>query len=240
MVKGSTVPVCAGLCITNGYRAWRPTQTWLAERIRMVASRLFAQLEAEGGGESGTLPVAVHKAAITAQISKIFGALFDETAPHLSGSWLVDLLAQLGDLGDIGHGYYIPRESRIVRLTSKWGRIAGGLPIELSEHSDEGVQSVLDETVGRLLILREGFTKHDHGTEHSEVYKWQTNTVEQIHAELCEGLPEHAASRPPEEASTSTSVGCPGRMCFNCVSLKLATTQIFFGTMASSDCPGWM
>jgi hypothetical protein len=173
----------------------------------MVASRLFAQVEAEGGEKSDALPVAVHKAAITAQISKVFGALFDETAPHFSGSWLVDLLVQLGDLGDIGHGYYIPRESRIVRLTSKWGRIAGGLPVELSEHPDEGVQFVLDETVGRLVKLRESFAKHDHGTEHSEVYKWQTNTVEQIHAELCEGLPERAASRPPEEATEFYNAG---------------------------------
>jgi hypothetical protein len=173
----------------------------------MVATRLFAHVASECGEKSVASPVAVHKTAITAQVAKAFGALFDQTVPHFSGSWLVDLLVQLRDLGDIGRGYYIPRESRIVRLTSEWGRIAGGLPIELSEHPDEGIQSVLERSVGRLAKLRKNFAKHDYGTEQSEVYKWQTSTTEQIHAGLRAGLPERVASRPPDEATEFYNAG---------------------------------
>jgi hypothetical protein len=209
MGKGTTaaVPMCAGLCITDDYRAWRATQGWAAERTRMVATRLYAQVKAEGGKKDDGPPVAVHKAAITAQVSKIFGALYDEMAPQFFGSWIVDLLIQLGDLGDIGYGYYIPRESRIVRLASGWGRIAGGLPIELSEHADKGIGPVLDGTVGRLVKLRGDFEKFDQDTEHSEVYEWLTSTEEQKHAQLWSRLPERTVSRPPEEATTFYNAG---------------------------------
>src|SRR5207253_7257491 len=140
---------CTDLCMTDDYRDWRPTQAWLAEMTRMVAARLYAQVQAKGVKNGDGSPVAVHKAAITAQVSKAFGALYEEGAPHFSVSWIVDLLVRLGDLGDIGHGYLIPRESRIMRLTPGWGRIAGGLPLEASEHPEEGIHSVLDGTVGR-------------------------------------------------------------------------------------------
>lgn len=163
----------------------------------MVAARLFAQAKMEGEERNATLPFAVHKAAITGQVSKSYGALFDENAPHFSGSWLVDLLVLLGDLGNIGHGYYFPRESRIVRLAPGWGRIAGGLPIELSEHPDDGIKAMMEETIGRLVKLEEDFSKYDHGTEYSEVYRWQTNTLERIHADLVARLPEKPVSSPP-------------------------------------------
>ena len=202
MNRGATAvrpPMSAGLCITEDYRDWQPTQSWAVERARMVTTRLYAQAKTEQGKGSDGAPVAVHKAAITAQLSKGFGALYDESAQQFSGSWIVDLLVHLGDLGDVGHGYYIPRESRIVRLASQWGRIAGGLPLELSEHSDKGIGSVLNDTVGRLTELRSEFEDFDQDTEHSAVYDWLVNSEEQKHARLWSLLPERTVSRPPEE-----------------------------------------
>src|SRR5262249_29921266 len=139
MAKVATVPRYAGLSITDCYQDWRPTQAWLAEKVRMVATRLYAQAEVVSDNKPDQSPIAVHIAAITTQVSKLFGALYDETTPQFSESLLVQLLVLFGDFGDVGHGYYIPRESRIVRTRGRWGRIAGGLPIEISEHPETGI-----------------------------------------------------------------------------------------------------
>jgi hypothetical protein len=198
---------CAGLRITDTYKAWESSPAWLAEMVRTVTSRLYAQERAKVHENEDSMPVAVHKAAITAQLSKIFGALYDESVPQFSGSWMVDLLVRLGDLGDIGNGYHLPRESRIVRLASGWGRIAGGLPIEASEHATEGIISMSTSSIGRLVRLESGFSQHDHDSEHSEVYVWLTETVEQTCARMWGRLPAHAVSRPTEDAIRYYNVG---------------------------------
>jgi hypothetical protein len=159
---------------------------------------MFAQANLEDG-ESGDKPVAVHRGALTAQVYKMFGALFDQDAPHFSVSWVVDLLVHLDDLGDIGYGYYVPRESRVVRLTECWGRIAGGLPLELSEHPEGGIESLRCESVGRVVETAHEFTPHDQGTEYSEVFRWAAKSVDRLFADLCDGLPDRPASPPPEE-----------------------------------------
>ena len=209
MAKASTAAhsVYAGLCITDDYKSWRPTQRWALERARMVATRLYAQVKEKAQNKDEGQPVAVHKAAITAQVSKIFGALYDETVPQFSESWIVDLLVQLGDLGHISHGYYIPRESRIVRLTTGWGRIAGGLPLELSEHADKGIGPVLDSTVGRVVKLHGDFEEFNHDTEHSEVCEWLTSTAEKKYAQLSSRLPLRTVSRPPKEVTVYYNAG---------------------------------
>jgi hypothetical protein len=178
---------------------WTPTQCWFLERTRTVATRLYAQALAKDREGDDTSPSAVHKTAITSQVSKAFGALADESSPQFSFSWLVDLLVLLQDLGDIGFGYHIPRESRIARLAQRWGRVVGGLPLEASEHPEGGILSSLDETAGRLITLGEDFVKHDVLTEHPEIYTWQTSTLEQTLATLWSRLPERPVSRPPEE-----------------------------------------
>ena len=203
----TAVPKCAGLRITDDYRTWSPSQAWLAEVARTVTSRIYGQMEDGINEKADRTPVAVHKAAITAQLSKIFGALYDESTPQFSGSWIVDMLVQLGDLGDIGNGYHIPRESRIVRLASGWGRIAGGLPIETSEHAPEELGLVIMSTIGRLVALRQDFAHRDRNTEHSEVFVWSTETVDQILARLLNRLPERSVSRPPEKATQYYSAG---------------------------------
>ena len=202
MSKLTTSADQSGILISDAYHAWLPSQTWLAEMTRTTATRMFAQANLEDGEGSVTMTVAVHKSALTAQVSKIFGALFDEDAPRFSVSWIVDLLVHLGDLGDIGHGYYIPRESRVVRLTEGLGRIAGGLPLELSEHSEGGIKSLQCESIGRVVRMAEHFAPHDRSTEYSELFEWTTRNVDRVFSGLCEGLPERAASPPPEEATS--------------------------------------
>lgn len=209
MAKGSTaaLSVFPGLCITDDYKGWRATQRWALERARMVATRLYSQAKEGAKNIDEGQPVAVHRAAITAQVSKIFGALYDETVPQFTESWIVDLLVQLGDLGHIGHGYYIPRESRIVRLTTGWGRVAGGLPLELSEHADKGIGPVLDSTVGRMVKLHVDFGEFNQDTEHSEVYEWLSSTEDKKYAQLSSRLPLRTVSRPPKEATVFYNPG---------------------------------
>ena len=98
-------------------------------------------------------------------------------------------------------GTYIPRESRVVRLTECWGRIAGGLPLELSEHPEGGTESLHWESVGRVVRMAQDFAPHDHGTEYSEVFRWAAKSVERLFADLCDGLPERPSSPPPEETT---------------------------------------
>lgn len=201
MSKLATSTGGASVLISDAYRDWRPTQSWLAEVTRTAATRMFAQANLEDD-ESGNKPtIAVHRGALTAQVRKIFGALFDESAPHLSVTWTVDLLVHLDDLGDIGYGYYIPRESRVVRLTECWGRIAGGLPVELSEHPEGGIESSPCESLGRVVRMAQDFAPHDQGTEYSEVFRWAAKSVDRLFADLCDGLPERPASPPPEEVT---------------------------------------
>lgn len=207
MGKVATVPACAGLSITDCYKDWRPSQAWLAERVRMVATRLYAQAEARGGKKGDGSPIAVHVAAITAQVSKVFGAIYDEAAPQFSESSIVELLVRLGDLGDIGYGYYIPRESRIVRMTAGWGRLAGGLPAEFSEHPEKGIECILETTIGRIVRLRGNFSEFDQETEHSEVYESITSTDEKNLGRLWARLPDRIVTRPPDETTEYYNAG---------------------------------
>ena len=199
MSKLVTRPKCAGIFISDADPNWRPTQAWLAESTRMVTARMFAQALTQNFGKNDAETDAVHKAAITNQVSKVFGALIDENIPAFSISWIVDLLVQLQDLADIGFGYHIPRESRIIRLSHGWGRIAGGLPIELSEHPEGGIKTVLAGTIGRLVKLSDNFAQHDQNTEHSKVFQWMSRSSDMHFSNLCERLPEKSSTRPPED-----------------------------------------
>jgi hypothetical protein len=173
----------------------------MAEMVRAVASRLFAQANIEGGEAQEKANAAVHRGALAAQVLKIFGALFDVNAPEFSVSWIVDLLVQLDDLADIGFGYYLPRESRVVRLTENWGRIAGGLPLEAGEYADEGFKPLRCDTIGRVVKMEPDFAAYDEGTEYSDVFRCAGESTDCWFANLCDRLPEQHASPPPEETT---------------------------------------
>lgn len=187
-----------GVAISDAYKGWRPTQAWLVEAARTTATRMFAQgLEGDESGNKGT--VAVHRGGLTTQVCKVFGALFDKNAAEFSVSWIIDLLVYLEDLADVGSGYYLPRESRVVRLAKGWGRVAGGLPLDLSEHPEDGVELLEDESVGRVVRTAEDFDLQDQGTEHSEVFRWAGKSVDRLFAELRDRLPRQTASAPPRD-----------------------------------------
>ena len=187
------------ITVSDTHKEWRPTQAWLAEVTRTTATRMFAQAGLEGDESGNKSTVAVHRGALTAQVYKIFGALFDQNAPELSVSWAIDLLVYLEDLADIGFGYYLPRESRVVRLAECWGRVAGGLPLELSEHPEDGIESLRGESVGRVVKMALDFAAQEQGTEYSEVFRWGAKGVDGLFTELCERLPNRVASAPPED-----------------------------------------
>lgn len=199
MSKFVTTPKCGGIFISDADPDWRPTQVWLAEATRMVTARIYAQTRTQNFEMKESETNAVHKSAIISQVSKVFGALFDENAPPFSVSWIVDLLVQLQDLADIGYGYHIPRESRVVHLAHGWGRIAGGLPLELSEHADEGIKTILGTTIGRLVKLSENFEEHDKNTEHSKTSHWMSRSADALFSDLCEQLPGKSSLRPPKD-----------------------------------------
>jgi len=50
-------------------------------------------------------------------------------------------------------GAYIPRETRILLFSPTYARIAGGLPIQFSEHKDEGIVLCEAETIGRIVMV---------------------------------------------------------------------------------------
>src|ERR1035441_4283750 len=106
MINLATSSGSASVSISDVYHDWRPTQVWLAEVTRTVATRMFAQTNLKDDESGNEATIAVHRGALTGQVRKIFGALFDESAPHLSVTWIVDLLVHLDDLGGISHGYY--------------------------------------------------------------------------------------------------------------------------------------
>ena len=207
MIKTSAVPRCVGLSITDDYKDWRPNQSWLTEKVRMVASRLYAQAEGRGGKRVDGSPLGIHIGTITSQTAKIFGALYDEDASTFSVAGIIDNLVQLGDLGNTGHGYYIPRESRVVRMTRDWGRIAGGLPLDLSEQPEGGIENLLEDTFGRIVRLRNDFRDQDQEAENSEIYESITSTDEKRLESLLANLPDRAASRPPGETTEFYNAG---------------------------------
>jgi hypothetical protein len=180
--------------ISEDYREWSATQSWLAEVIRTVATTLYAKVTDEGGENS---PIAIHRNAISGQVARTFGLILDETAPQLSVSAGIDILIRLGDLATIGQGYCIPRESRIVRLTRTWGRIGGGLPLSFSEHQEASVKSPPVPTIGRVVELADDFDVYDRGTEHSEVFTWISSSKEHILSLLNQDLPDRRSSQPP-------------------------------------------
>ena len=194
-------PRRGSMFFSDAYRDWCPTQSWLVEAIRAVATTLYAKATYEC---SDTKSFAVHRAAISGQLSRTFAAILDDALPELSIPVGIDLLVLLEDLAQIGKGYCVPRESRIVRLARNWGRIAGGLPLYSSEHPDLGIKSIHDNTIGRVAELIDGFDSHDRGTEHSEVFAWMGRNTEQIFADLNQDLPDRRSSQPPEKAWSFT------------------------------------
>jgi hypothetical protein len=182
--------------ISTDYQNSSPTQTWLTEVVRTVATTLYAKAADEN---TENRPSAVHRKVIAAQVARAFGAILDHDASNLSISGAIDILIPLGDLASVGQGYYIPRESRIVRLTRSWGRIAGGLPLSFSEHPVAAVKSPQVATIGRIVELDDDFDVVDRGTEYSEVFTWISKSSEQILSLLNQDLPDNS-SRPQDGA----------------------------------------
>jgi hypothetical protein len=197
----SDSPQRATVAFSTVYRKWVPTQAWLTEAVRATATHLYSELLEEGRGKRSSYPRGIHWAAISGYVSRAFGALVDDTLPQFSPSLIMDLLDRLEDLAHIEQGYCIPRESRVVRLNASWGRIAGGLPLEFSEHPDKSVRSVLHETIGRIALLAD-YNEGDIGEEHSEVFTWSAMNHEKIFSLLSETLPERMSTQPDEGTVT--------------------------------------
>ena len=197
-------PRRGSMFFSDAYRDWCPTQSWLVEAIRAAATTLYAKATDEG---SNTKSFAVHRGAISGQLSRTFAAILDDALPELSIPVGIDLLVLLKDFAQIGQGYCVPRESRIVRLARNWGRIAGGLPLYSSEDPGLRIKSIHDNTIGRVAEFIDGFDSHDRGTEHSEVFAWMGSNAEQIFAGLNQDLPDRRSSQPPEKAVVFYNAG---------------------------------
>ena len=195
----SSVTDAVGVYVSEEYKDWRPSQAWLAEMTRSVTTCLYAQAKALSGKNEKKVNAAVHHAAIISQTLKAYGALYVDTLPQAVITCIIDLLVQLEDIGHIGNGYYIPRESRVVQLTTGWGRIAGGLPLELSEYEAAETGEVLTSTVGRVVRLLNGFSRKDREAEYSEVFQWLQATTKKKHQRLYNRLTGCSVPRPPAD-----------------------------------------
>ena len=160
---------------------------WIAEALRATISRMYA----ETGGEP------VHRTAITSHVSKAFLSTDVDTLLNQPSS-IFDILVVIEDVADVGNGYYMPRESRVTRLSPSFGRIAGGLPYEHSEHPDSDEELLKPITIGRIVRLDPAVSVDPDTVEYSSVIEWTKQTPRWIYERLIEELPRHGVSRPIE------------------------------------------
>jgi hypothetical protein len=77
-----------------------------------------------------------------------------ETGP--SERRIFSLLCALGDFSHIGHGRYIPRETRLIHTAPEWARIAGTLNMQVGELPDENAKIMVAGTLGRVFPIADG------------------------------------------------------------------------------------
>jgi hypothetical protein len=192
-----TSPVRASVSLASSVQNW--SQPWLTEVVRMASCRLFAQSATQGTDDNPEQGMGVHRTAINAQVLKTVGALLDPQNKDFSPSFVIELLLRMEDLAATGDGIIIPRESRIVVITPGWARIAGGLPLEQSEHPDTGLKAVHANTLGRTAQLAKDFRTDNSEIEHSEVLLWVSGSTDEIFSDLTDSLPKAAVSAPPQD-----------------------------------------
>lgn len=174
---------------------WTLTQAWLAEIVRATVSTAYTELEGDEGQASG-----VHQNAIVGRVTKAVGALFELAQPEFSISETIDLLVRLGDLGDLGNGYIIPRESRLMILDSAWGRVVGGLPMQPQDYSELEVAPLRCKTMGRIVSLPQDLEISRTTLEHSEILWWSRSGITEVTGYLTNQLPQRTCTKPSEDA----------------------------------------
>jgi hypothetical protein len=189
-------PTIQGIHLSERWRNWRSTQPWLADIIRASVAEEYAEVLQSDDTNTG----GVHRNAVNAHVSKAFGALLSPDHLDLSISDTVDLLVRLGDLGELGEGYLIPRESRILVLPDVWARVAGGMPSSSSEHDEIGISDLGTGTVGRIVQTNDQFDRANVDTEHSELLYWMTENPDEIFTHLSRRLPERPSMEPVESS----------------------------------------
>lgn len=127
---------------SNPVASW----SWLAELIRATCCQLYAL-----GGDNDTVRLPQHSNGILSEVQRRVGDVnaFSPTRDDLR--LIFRLLCRLEDFAHVRRGTYIPRETRIMLFSPKYARIAGGLPIQFSEYSDEGVVLCEAATIGRIV-----------------------------------------------------------------------------------------
>jgi hypothetical protein len=193
------IPNRASVSISSFPQGWQASQPWVTEGVRMACCRLFAQSAMQETDGNAQVRLGAHRTAINTQVLKTVGALLEPQQAEISPSFVIDLLLQIEDLAHIGDGIIIPRESRVAVIAPGWARIAGGLPLEHSEHPESGVQAVHANTIGRIAELSKDFRTLDPETEHSEVFRWLSRSSNEIFSELFASLPNVVSSPPPQD-----------------------------------------
>lgn len=186
-----------GFIISNDCENVPVGQAWLCEATRSVVSRLYGESGQQLQAGEATSNGGIHRTAIVSQVTKSFGALLNSDASSLSASRILDLLLELEDVAHLGNGFYIPRESRVVRLGDDWGRIAGGLPLEFSEHSEAGIETVSAVSLGRVVRIKDTSGFVDEMSEYSEVFEWSQMSDKHRFSTLLERLPKEMLASPP-------------------------------------------
>lgn len=141
---------------------------------------------------------AVHRNAVAGHASRLAAACLRTADETLSVSEGIDLLIDLGDIAHVGGGYCIPRESRIIRFSERYGRIGGGLPLSHSQHSGIGVKEPQIETLGRLVSLSNVPTTDGPMVEHSLAWQWRSQSADALLVGLHADLPTSPVGEPPD------------------------------------------
>lgn len=70
-----------------------------------------------------------------------------------SAKSIFSLLSAFGDFSHVGHGIYIPRETRLIHIAPDWVRIAGTLNISGDDLPNESAKELVPKTLGRAFSL---------------------------------------------------------------------------------------
>lgn len=180
-----------------------PGQPWLLEVLRSYAAAQYAHAVSVVRAD---IPQAVHRAAIDGAASTALGPVISTDISDVSISRGIDLLIMIGDLAHIGHGYFVPRESRVVRMSRNFGRIAGGLPLTFIEHTGAQIADVHTDTLGRIVPLPPEAKRDSAAVEHATSLRWEAADHDDLFSRLAASLPAKPVSASPDGSVAFYSV----------------------------------
>lgn len=145
------------------------TFPYIAEMVRSTTSQLYA-LALEQAESEIEVRLPSTRTILHSINKRLSGLPNGPEKEEITGVFFV--LREIRDIAHFSSGRNFPRESRVVVYSEEHGRIAGGLPIHQSEHSDAGLGRVIPSTIGRVVELAGLSELTGSDWEESEFFRW--------------------------------------------------------------------